>query len=109
MSILKDKNGMALERKALAYALGLDTFEPETKEVQIIVRSGFVESVRNWPPGLPGVVCDYDRGDALDEARCTRIEDLIKDGETTPDHVLVNIGAFDWLIAKAMNRHKGEK
>lgn len=109
--MLKDKNGAALERRALAYCLGLESLEPEmqTEEVQIIVRYGRVEAIHNWPEGLSGAVYNYDNAtydNPAAEARCP-VEELIKDGDTN-SHVLVNTRAFDWLVAKAMKRAKGE-
>lgn len=77
------------------------------KEVQIIVRGGFVRAIHNWPKGLPGAVYDHDLEPTAAATRCP-VEHLIEDGEATPDYVLVNTGAFDWLIAKAMARPKGE-
>lgn len=100
MTVLTLKSGEPINRKALAYAMGLE--EPSSKEVQIIVRGGLVEAIHNWPEGLPGAVYDYDNGGVGDRVRCP-VKELVKDSGDT-NHVTINSETLDWLIAKAMNR-----
>ena len=101
MSTTKRGDGLLFGHEALMYPLD---HKPETREVQIIVHGGVVAAVHNWPEGLPGAVYDYDD----DEAGTRHPVQQLTAHTTSPDHVLVNTGAFDWLIARAMNRPKGE-
>jgi len=59
-------------------------------EVQIVVHGGVVQSVYNWPAGLPGAVYDYDQGEEIEDIRCP-IEQLIDDGDVTNQRPLREI------------------